>query len=394
MNSAVIRFFKKPIFTDYRFIVSFWMVVALLSGITKALSPSGIHGNYKIYKYVFWNTIERFPLYLHRPEAYGDLNHYGPIFGLIIAPFAVLPDFIGATLWLLCLTALLFFAIKELPLKQWQHAVIYWICLNSLIIAHTNVQFNTASAALIILSYTMIRKEKDMWAAFMIMLGTFVKLYGIVGFAFFFFSKHKPKLLLWSVIWSILFFVLPMLISSPEFIIAQYKGWYTELIIKNNGNNGALLQNISLIGLIKKTTGHLEWSNIPIILSGLIAFAIPYLRIQEYKQVRFQLLTLASVLLFTVLFSTGSEPNTYVIAIVGVAIWFVVQPRPFSKWDWGLLLFAMILASFGPSDLFPRTLYNRYVLPNALQALPCTLIWLRIVYEMVFRQSDNYLTGE
>ena len=52
----------------------------------------------------------------------------------------------------------------------------------------------------------------------MIMLGTFVKLYGIVGFAFFFFSKHKPKLILWiDVIWGIVFFVLPMLISSRAY---------------------------------------------------------------------------------------------------------------------------------------------------------------------------------
>ena len=270
---------------------------------------------------------------------------------------------------------------------------IFWICTNSLIIAHTNVQFNTATAALIILSFTLIRKEKDIWAAFMIMLGTFVKLYGIVGFAFFFFSKHKTKLLLWSIVWGVLFFILPMAISSPEFILSQYKDWFGELIIKNQGNSNALHQNISFLGMIHKATGNYEFSNLPVLLGALLLFALPYLRFKEFSQIRFQLLTLASVLIFTVLFSTGSEPNTYIIAMTGVAIWFVIQPRPFSTWSLILIFLGIAISSFAPSDLFPRSLYRQFILPYALQALPCAVIWLTIIYEMLFRKSNQYITA-
>ena len=45
--------------------------------------------------------------------------------------------------------------------------------------------------ALIILSFVFIEEEKEIWAAFCIVLGTFIKLYGIVGFAFFFFQKRN-----------------------------------------------------------------------------------------------------------------------------------------------------------------------------------------------------------
>ena len=382
MQQGLIRFFKKPIFSDYRFILAVWSVLSV-GVIVIHQFASGVHGNYKIYKYVFWNVIERYPLYQPRPEAFGDLNHYGPVFSLIIAPFAVLPDIIGSTLWLLCLCILLFVSLKELPLKKWQIVTICWLITNSLVIAQTNVQFNTATAALIVLSYTMIKKEKDGWAAFMIMLGAFVKLYGIVGFAFFFFSKHKSRLLIWSVIWSVVFFVLPMAISSPDFIISQYQAWFQELAHKNIQNNNCLLQNVSLIGMIKKTTGHFEWSNLFVILPGIMLFALSLLNFRAYKNVGYQLRMLASVLLFVVLFSTGSEPNTYIIALVGAAIWFVVQQKPFSFWDWGLLAFVVLFASFGPSDLFPRKIYTQFILPNALQALPCTLIWLRIIWEMI-----------
>jgi len=393
-GQSILNFIKKPIFQNYRFTLGIWIAISILTGFFKFLSH-GLHNNYQIYKYVFFNTLQQFPLYIHRPEAFDDLNHYGPIFSIIIAPFALLPDLIGASLWLIVLGILLFYAIKELPLKNYQHQIIYWLTLNSLIIAHTNVQFNTAIAAMVILSYTFTRKEKDMWATFMIMLGAFVKLYGIVGLAFFFFSKHKPKFVLWCVIWSIVFFVLPMAISSPNFILSQYQAWFHELILKNahNSSSDCVLQNISLLGMITRTTGHFEW-NTPIILTGLLLFAISFFQIKKWKTDKFQLLTLCSLMNFVVLFSTGSEPNTYIIAIVGVAIWAVIQPRPFSKLDWFLIIFAIILSSFGPSDLFPKPLYLSFVRPYALQALPCTLIWLRILYEMIFRKSENYLIGE
>ena len=391
MQAKVIRFFKKPLFSDYRFIFAFWVALSVVVAIVHQLAKSGMHGNYKIYKYAFWNVIEQYPLYQHRPGL-GDINQYGPVFSVIIAPFAMLPDVIGSALWLLCLSVFLFVALKELPLKTWQIAVITWLVANSLVIALTNVQFNIASAALIVLSYTMIKKEKDVWAAFMIMLGTMVKLYGIVGFAFFLFSRHKPKFLLWCVIWCVVFFVLPMAFSSPDFIIGQYKAWFFDLIHKNIQNNNCLQQNVSLIGMIKKSTGHLEWPILPIILSGLVLQALTLINFRQFRNPEYQLRMLASVLLFVVLFSTGSEPNTYIIAMVGVAIWFVIQPRPFSGWVWGLMLFALIIAGFGPSDLFPKPIYRHYILPNALQALPCTLVWLRIIWEMIKTITDPTVT--
>ena len=53
------------------------------------------------------------------------------------------------------------------------------------------------------------------------MLGTMVKLYGIVGLAFFLFSKHRGKLVMWLAIWAAVMFAAPMLISSPEYVVGQ-----------------------------------------------------------------------------------------------------------------------------------------------------------------------------
>lgn len=100
--------------------------------------------------------------------------------------------------------------------------------------------------SIIIASFYCI--EKDITAACFIMIGTFVKLYGIVGLAFFFFSKHKVKFVAALIGWAVLFFVLPMAITSPEYIIDQYKEWHVSLAGKNMENMFSKMQNQSLLG--------------------------------------------------------------------------------------------------------------------------------------------------
>src|SRR3954452_9974521 len=96
-----------------------------------------------------------------------------------------------------------------------------------------NVQFNPMVAAWIILSYTLVEKEKDFWATFFLVLGLLSKVYGIVGVLFFVFSKHKIKYIASGIFCLIVLFSLPMVISSPAFIIQAYKDWVITLSEKN-----------------------------------------------------------------------------------------------------------------------------------------------------------------
>jgi hypothetical protein len=100
-------------------------------------------------------------------------------------------------------------------------------------------------------------------------------------------------------------------------------------------------------------------------------------------------LLLSSVLIFTVIFSSGSESPTYIIAFLGVAIWFVIQEKPISRTTIFLLIFAIILTSLSPSDLIPKYVRENYIRPYALKALPCVLIWFRIVYEIIFLKKEE-----
>ena len=376
-------FLQKPFFSDYRTLFGLWLLLPVIATLLK-LSK---HNNFLIFRYVYWHTIEQLPLYVAYDE-YWDTNHYGPFFSLVIAPFAMLPVRWGLFFWLIVLSLSLYYAIRKLPFPDRKRIFLYWFCAHELLTALFMSQFNIAIAAIIVATFYCIEKEKDIWAACFIMLGTFVKLYGIVGLAFFFFSKHKVKFLLALLGWALVMFVAPMAISSPDYIISQYVGWWDSLSAKNAENIFSGGQNISLLGMVRKISGCASYSDLWLILGGLIIFGLPYLRIAQYKYKAFRYALLASVLLFVVLFSTGSESSTYIIAFVGVGIWYWSVPLKRSKWDIALMVFAFILTSFSPSDLFPAYLRKEFVQPYALKALPCAIIWFKLSYEMCFR---NYI---
>ncbi|MBF1375316.1 MAG: DUF2029 domain-containing protein [Porphyromonas sp.] len=376
-------FFHKPFFSNPRTLFGLWTLLAVVAGLTK-IAPHR-HNNFLIFRGVFWHTIQKLSLYDFYPAEYNDHNHYGPIFSLVIAPFAVVPDAIGLLGWLVVLALGMYYAVRRLPLEEGRQIFLYWFCAHELLTALQMQQFNIAIAAIIIGSFAAIEKGREVTAAFLIVLGTFVKLYGVVGLAFFFFVKRKPRFILALIGWSVVCFVAPMLISSPEYVVGQYVEWYERLAAKNGENTFSLMQNISLLGMIRKISGSASYSDLLVILPGLALFGLPYLRFGQYRHLAFRYAILSSVLLFVVLFSTGSESSTYIIPFAGIALWYTTSPSKRSGWDVALLVFAFVLSSLSPSDLFPRSLREAYVLPYALKALPPTLIWLRLSYELLTR---------
>ena len=370
--------------------------MCLILAITKSYNSDG---NYRIFIGVWNHTIAELPLFDHYPEEYDDMNHYGPFFALVIAPFAWMTRYAGMFFWMLFLSMFLYVSVRKSDFTKYQQLFIFWFCSHELLNALFLQQYNVAITAGVLLTFTMIERKQDFWAAFFIMLGTMIKLYGIVGLAFFFFSKNKTKLLLSCLFWGVVMFVAPMAVASPEYIISQYYEWYVALVEKNadninvlNGNMADLSTNISLLGMVRRTTQILTYSDLWLIIPGIIAFCIPYLRISQYKNVAFRQTLLASVLMFTVLFSTGSENSTYIIAFAGVALWYASAPWQRSRWDIALMVVVFIISSLSPGDLFPKVIYREVIQPYALKALPVTIVWFKLCYEMYTRDYTPALS--
>jgi len=61
-----------------------------------------------------------------------------------------------------------------------------------------------------------------------------------------------------------------------------------------------------------------------------------------------------------------------------VSLWFVIQPQPYKTIPIVLIIFALIITSFSPSDLFPQFIRENYIKQYSLKALPCLIILIFI----------------
>jgi hypothetical protein len=376
-----------------RIIIVLWCLIIPIVFIKHNFSSS-FPNNYKIFQYTYLHAQQGQTLYGVYPHQYDDKNHYGPFFSLFIAPFAILPDWAGHLLWVTMLVLVLLWAIRWLPLEEWQKNVIMLICLNELLTAAFNVQFNIAIAAFITLTFVLIHREKEFWAPLPILIGTFVKLYGVVGFAFFFLVKDKPKFILGCIVWSVVLFVTPMALSSPEYVVSMYGEWYKYLVIKNADNVSLTsYQDISIMGFFRRLLEDPTLPNLPFIAAGVALFGIPYLRFSQYKNQAYRLLLLASTLMFPVIFSSSSESSTYIIVFVGIAVWFAIQPRPYSWQVWGLLAAAILFGSFNTVDFYPQA-FRTFLRLHSVKALPCAIIWLVVIYQMTRSDFKQFQVGK
>lgn len=389
--NALAKFFQKPIFRDQRFIMAIWFILPLIAALKHIFREIG--NNYLIFKYSFYHLIDQVNLYAPYPEEYFDTNHYGPFFSVVIAPFALLPDNAGSLLWEMFIAATLFYAIYKLPIKWIGKVIIYWISFDAVFSNAVNSQTNAMIAALIIGAFICIRSGKDFWGTLFIAIGFFIKLYGIVGLAFFFFSKDKLKFSGYFLFWCVVCFALPMLFSSPEFVVQSYFDWYESLRVKDVSNSDSFMQNISAIGMIYKIFKVHTISNFVVLIPAVLLFALQYLQYRYFKDLRYQLGILASVLMFVVLFSTGSESCTYIIATVGFGIWFIMQEKPYSKYAIFMLVFMLLLSILASSDLSPSFIKRELVRPYALKALPFLMAWLTLIYQILTMRNPKKKMG-
>ena len=344
-----------------------------------------------IFKGVFWHTISQSNLFAAYPAEHFDVNHYGPFFSVIIAPFALLPYSIGVVTWCMLNAFVLFYAIRKLPVSPNMQLAILLIAAIEMMTALYSVQINPMLAGWLILAFILTEKGKDFWATLFIAAGFMVKVYGIAGLLFFVFSKNKKQFALSFIFWIILMFFLPMLFSSPSFIIHSYSDWWQVLVEKNLQNTDHLasnnMQDISAMGLITRIFQINTSINLFILVPAALMIVLPLLRFKQYKFLLYRLSFLAIVLISVVIFSTSAESPTYVIAVTGAALWYTIYPR--TNWSLILLLLLFLLTILSPTDLFPKYIKLHYIKPYSLKALPSVLIWLMLIRDVAFKNFSR-----
>lgn len=369
-----------------------WFGLALIATILQLFRANR---NYDIFKGVFWHTLAQTNLYAPYPLEYGDTNHYGPAFAALIAPFALLPYKLGLFLWCLANAALTWWAVKKLPLPERSKWLILGIGAIEMMTATHNVQFNTMLAGLLVLAFVGVEKEKDFWATLPIALGFFVKLYGIGALLFFVFSKHKGRFIGSFLFWCAVLFVLPMLLSSPHFVLQSYTDWYHSLMAKNaqnvdfNASSG--MQDISVMGMARRISGH-AIDNLWGLAPAALLIAAPLLRFGQYKYKAYRLSYLAIVLISVVIFSSSAESSTYVIPIIGVGLWYLLNRRAYPRATLALLVLVLLLTELSATDLFPSYVKVHIVRAYSLKCLPVFLVWCWLIAQVAgkdFSRTHN-----
>jgi hypothetical protein len=386
LKEKFLKLIKNP-----KIIFGIYILLSFISALAKYFRGPQAYNNYFLFKNVFLSSLKKENIFLQHPNLFFDANHYGVFFGILIAPFALMPNWLGMPLWNVANALVFVFALSKLPISDVKKSFVAWLCLQEFITAALSVQFNIALTGLLILSMVYIYEKKETRSALVILIGFFVKIYGIVGLSGFFFIKNKLRFILSFVVIFILFLILPMLYSNVHFGLQSYYDWYISLSGKNIQNESLTsMQDFSVMGIVRRILGDASISSLYFILPGIVLFGLPYLRIKQYNEVAFQLMILCSSLLFLVLFSSSSESPTYIIAVTGVMMWFIIQKEktPFIIF---LLFFVLIFTCFSTSDLFPRSIKDNYIQKYSLKALPCVVVWFRIIYELMVKDfSKNY----
>lgn len=338
------------------------------------------YNNYQIFADSFFHLKENKNLYLAYPQEYYDLYKYSPTFALFMGLFAYLPDLLGLIFWNLLNAIILLSALRYLPaLDQRKKTIVLAFIFIELITSLQNSQSNPMMAGLILWAFIAIENKKVALATLFICLSVFIKIFGVLAFAIFIFYPKKGKAILYAALWSILLFFIPVvLISLPE-LIQQYQNWFTLLQNDHSASVG-----FSIMGWFETWFGISNVKNI-ILIPGVLLLLAPLVRIKHYSSLQFRYWFLSSLLIWMVIFNHKAESPTFIIAIVGVAIWYVSQAR--SGWNLFLLLLAFVFTILSPTDVFPRSVRENWVIPYVLKAVPCILIWFKISFELLFNKK-------
>ena len=381
----------KEVISNKRYIIITYILFALAASIQsistgpKIFSDDTIeytrYNNYLIFKNSFHHLKNYQDLYVAYPNEQWDLYKYTPTFSVFFGLFAVTPDWIGLNLWNLTNALVLLFAIYYLPrLDNFKKGTILIIVLVELMTSMQNAQSNGLIAGLLVLSFGLLEKEKYLFATLCIVFSFYIKLFGIVGLALLIFYPHKWKLALYTLLWTILLAIIPFLFIDIDQYSSLLQSYMSML-----GNDHSNSYGFSVMGWINSWFA-LDLNKNVVVLVGVVLFLLPFALFSKYVNSTFKQLALCSVLIWIVIFNHKAESPTFIIAMTGVAIWFVSGTK--SNLHKVLFGCAIILTSLSPTVFFPKFLREEYVFPYSLKALPCILIWLKILYDMFVSEKD------
>lgn len=342
------------------------------------------YNNYVIFKQSFFHLIHAQDLYPQYPAEHYDVYKYSPTFSLFMGVFAWLPDLPGLILFNLMNIIVFIIAVRKLPFSKARLSLFLFFILIEAMISLTSQQTNVLIAGLLILAWQFMEDDKPWWAALMVVITIYIKIFGIVALALFLLYPSRWKAAIATLFWAVVLGLLPLLVVTPAQLQFLYKSWGHLLTMDHDASTG-----VSLYGWWHTWFGF-NMNKQVFVLIGAALFCVPLLRLKAWSEPLFRLHVLASVLIWVVIFNHKGESPTYVIAMAGVGIWYFTQKQ--KGINLALLLLALVFTSFSSTDLiFPYKLARTYVEPFAVKAVFCSLVWFKLLFDLAAGQIKDKL---
>ena len=361
-----------------------WLLGAYAVSVLVVAIPKGLHhsdNNFLIFDASFRNLRAGRDLYAPHHDLYIDLFKYSPAFAVLFAPISVLPDTLGIVLWDALNTMLLAVAIvRVLPDRRGD--VVLALTFLEMFGSMQHSQSNSLLAALVILAFLALEAERPIRAAIALAIGTAVKIFPIAGAAMALPHRRRVRfaIALGVVLAAVL--ALPFLAVAPHEVTAQYASWMTLL------PRDAVADTIAGRGMHTGGVPELAhlWfgvraSPFAIEVIGAVLLLLPlFARWKQWTDPDFRLRFLSSLLVFLVIFNHRSESPSFVIAMVGIAIWYAASvPDALTI---SVMVAAFIIVSLGASSAVPNAVRVGVVMHYRLKTLPCVIAWLVIQAEL------------
>ncbi len=347
--------------------------------------------NWLIFRAAFDHLIEGTSLYIHYPNEHHDLFKYSPTFALFMAPLAIVPPWLGATLWNLIGALLFIFALIKLPLTNSQRQGVFWISLPEFIGSTQGFQSNIHLVSMLMLFWVYLESEETLKSSLSLLGSFFIKIFGIVAgslFIFFHYSWRRPKflcknLLMLSAV-TLFLVALPLVVVSWNSLIFQYQEWLRLLKMDAAQSHG-----FSLMGVVYGFSG-LNFNNLPFQILGAISLLGTF-AVFRNSPASGRLLGLIAVCYFMVVFNHKSESPTFIIAMMafGIHVTFFAN----KKLRWLLIIFTLTCVSVLYSDLFKaykQSVFDVY----AVKVWPFLFLYPICLFQIGKTHADSLRTNE
>jgi hypothetical protein len=331
--------------------------------------------------------------FLHQENAYDYIQYkiiydkffYAPQFALLFFPFTILPTGISIFLWLVLGALLFYVALQKLPLTDLQKTIVFFIALIDLVNSLQNLQTNALNTALMLFIFICLRASKPLWAALCVAVCLSIKIYPAAAGLLFLFYPGKLKFIAWCTLFTVLFFLSPLLVVPKEYYFSALHNWVDT--VTEDAQDKFIYNSPSLIG-INYTWFTRPLNHFYIQLGGLLLVLVPLIKLMKKQaDTHFILLYLAFLMMFVVIFNHAAESPTYIIAITGAAIWYAISPK--SVINNSLLIMLFIACILLPTDIYPQWLKQEYFMPLKIRVVPCLLIWMKLFYELLSYRKEE-----